>query len=906
MAFNPFNVFRRNQKILFAVLTVFIMLMFTLQFGQGDLFSSLPRWIGSMKRSGPVMAVVDGSKVYQSELERLQRQRVLANQYMYEAGTRADGNLAKYLSEGVGRASTENRPLFQELMTVRQSGYMSRAIQQKAQMAQLGFGPPVTREDQVIDVTQTIGYLQRSLAEVMKSSAATPADKELAEVAAALIDLDLRLGGGSAQYFNQPNRTQRDAMDFLLWLRKADQLGVSFSRDDVEKLVGGEFLGRVAPEELAAIREGMRNKAGYSAAALRDALADEFKVRAAQAAVMGQEYLHPIGRVYDDPYDYYAFYKEQVSPARYGMISVPVANYLDKVQGQPTETELRDIFNKYRNQEPSPQLARPGLKEPRKLKLEWVEITGEEPYYKKAADAGALQAAAMVRLDPFLAAAAAGGGISSAGLLGAPAVLTLKDPVLAAKYANFVQRYQSHTGQDWYREPSPFPPFNLPEVGVKQPENAGAAAGAAGAAARAYAANRKVRLQTLPAGFVVPAAPGWGGVEWYIANAVVQAKATQPPPLDAVRTKLAKEALADIARAIAAADMANFERELAKLGAKADKSDAKAYAEKFVRERGLRHGESQQFLDVYHIVNDPGLKPLKEKMDEAQRAHAQAGFVDPALFGGRFFFDVVMDPRGGRRLQPSAGLYKPKPFPEASADGPQPGEPAFVVWRVAEQPAEAPRDFNSPAVKAKAEAAWREAKARELAKKAADELAKKCENLGNSFFEIEQKLRDARAQFAGQFSSPQAKERVKYFEIDGVAPLVPGSGMQNAMIPGRDTVGPFQLMPSENIPYPSQAMAEALVTNKDKPLSTALVVADQPEDAYYVAVLANRNEARPEDFYAKVYSPIASGELAATIFRRHQDEVKRRTRDEALAMLKAEFRYEKESEKLNEKSESFE
>jgi hypothetical protein len=35
MAYNPFNIFRRNQKALFAVLTVFIMIMFTLQSGDG-------------------------------------------------------------------------------------------------------------------------------------------------------------------------------------------------------------------------------------------------------------------------------------------------------------------------------------------------------------------------------------------------------------------------------------------------------------------------------------------------------------------------------------------------------------------------------------------------------------------------------------------------------------------------------------------------------------------------------------------------------------------------------------------------------------------------------------------------------------------------------------------------------
>ena len=48
MAYNPFNIFRRNQKALFAVLTVFIMIMFTLSSGiqGGDFFDTFSRWMG--------------------------------------------------------------------------------------------------------------------------------------------------------------------------------------------------------------------------------------------------------------------------------------------------------------------------------------------------------------------------------------------------------------------------------------------------------------------------------------------------------------------------------------------------------------------------------------------------------------------------------------------------------------------------------------------------------------------------------------------------------------------------------------------------------------------------------------------------------------------------------------------
>ena len=50
MAYNPFNIFRRNQKALFAVLTVFVMIVFTLSSGiggGGDFFDTVSRWLST-------------------------------------------------------------------------------------------------------------------------------------------------------------------------------------------------------------------------------------------------------------------------------------------------------------------------------------------------------------------------------------------------------------------------------------------------------------------------------------------------------------------------------------------------------------------------------------------------------------------------------------------------------------------------------------------------------------------------------------------------------------------------------------------------------------------------------------------------------------------------------------------
>src|SRR5262249_7183911 len=147
----------------------------------------------------------------------------------------------------------------------------------------------------------------------------------------------------------------------------------------------------------------------------------------------GQSVLRPLGTGYGAPYDYYRYYKDQTSPTDFGMIGVPVENYLSKVQGSPTEAELRTLFNDHKKDEPDPRQTRPGFKEPRKLKLEWLESTGNELYYKQAAAEGIKLAGVMTRANGFLALGSSLGGVTTAALLGAPAPLAMQDPVLDAK-----------------------------------------------------------------------------------------------------------------------------------------------------------------------------------------------------------------------------------------------------------------------------------------------------------------------------------------------------------------------------------------------------------------------------------------------------------------------------------------
>lgn len=908
MAFNPFSVFRKNQKVLFALLTVVVMFMFVLSSGLGggaDFFDWLPRVIGSRARSGDVLANIDGSKVYESDLQRIQTKRTLANQYMSAAAAQARENLARYVGENLSRVSTENRQDIQYALAVRpmyvgpQTAQLLNNPQLFNQFLSMGMiSPEAIQQEQ----QRTIAGLQTRLGEIAEK-AAQEDDKEVARVMHSLIDLDVRLNsaGRQGQYFtNLPNAGgNKDLMEFKLWLTKAEDLGVSFTDADIADLVHSEFYRRLTDDDLRAVEANLKNKVGYNAELLKESLADEFKVRLAQSAVLGRAALRPLGQAYDAPYDYYRYYRDQTSTARFGMITVPVENYLSKVQGTPTEAELRDIFNKHKNDVPNPTLARPGLKEPRKLKLEWLEVTGTEPYYKQAAAEGVKLAGVTTRANGFLALGSSLGGVTTAPLLAAAAPLAMQDPVLDAKYAEY-KAAQRNIAQDHWYSSSPF--ADRPQVldrGFLRPENAGAVAGAAGPAGQAFEGDRIAKFGTLPPALIAPVMPGFGVPTVMIATAVVQVKATEPLPLDAVRGRLAERAGEDMARTIVESDLQKFQEEMTRFNVAKAESDAagqaRAYLEKFVVERGLKSGKSDEFRDQFHVGTDPGLGPIRAKAEGTLPMHG-GGYMDPAMIGQRFFADA--DPRTGRPA-PGAGLYRPQGYPQGVLQ-PSPYESVLLVWRMAEKPAEAPRNFDE--ARDKAVAAWRELKARELAKKDAEELAAKAQGLGGSFFEIGQKLKDLQAQFEGTFDSPEAKARVKYFEVEDVAPVVVTSLPSGAG--PRYQAAPFNMTPTANIPYPSQAMLEALVQAKDKPLSSTLVVSDQPEDRYYVAVVLDHKERGADRFKDEVYDPRASSDVAVAISSRHQEELRQQARERAVAMLKAEFQYEEKSDKVNQAADS--
>src|SRR5262245_27785892 len=118
MAYNPFNIFRRNQKAIFAVLVVFIMIMFTLSSGVagGDFFDWFPRWLQGKSKKGEEVCKIDGDPVYEQDLtggKGLRFKRVMANRFMTLASQRAETSIEDYLTQQQGRLGPEGQGMVQ-------------------------------------------------------------------------------------------------------------------------------------------------------------------------------------------------------------------------------------------------------------------------------------------------------------------------------------------------------------------------------------------------------------------------------------------------------------------------------------------------------------------------------------------------------------------------------------------------------------------------------------------------------------------------------------------------------------------------------------------------------------------------------------------------------------------------
>ncbi|HJZ56361.1 MAG TPA: hypothetical protein VKE74_15460 [Gemmataceae bacterium] len=916
MAYNPFNIFRRNQRAIFAVITVFIMFTFVLSSGLGggaDFFDWFPSWLGSKKR-GEQVCTIDSNKVYQGELDKLRFRRVMANRFMELAAAVAEDNLQQTtLPELMKSASPE----FQRLLN------LVRANPQYASL--LSTFQPQRPEDQ----------------EVVKALNALQTISQMRMVAASQ---------GRHYFLNAPNRNNRDLIEFMLWEKKADQMRIRFTEDDIKALIQKEFYGQFK-SDVAVRKQLEKDLPRFSIDECLKAIGDEFRVRTVQTALLGHTvvidqpgggrmYLDAQQSVRDDstlsfpplltpPYEMYDFYREKVSPTTYWAVAVPGANFAERVTGNPSEAELRALYDKYKDQEYDPSKEEPGFRQPRKIKVEWVGATGTEPYYQKKAEEWVAKAEQIRKTEVgALSVPLPGSGPGVVGLSVAP--MAVSDPLIFGKYYQDVAFKHGFIVRNQYSSASVLP-WDLLDTSIVRPANLAAATGGLagglagfGGPGQAVAATFGGAVQfelrdrvRAGAPLVLGSIPGPGmGNTFFSGAAAYQFGTPGPLPIDAFRPSLLKQVTEDKAKEMALADLRKLKTDIEQLNDPKHASHIKNPAERlaktkemianFIKERGLTIGSTTDFRDEWTIEDDPGMAPLKAVLKPDNATDPHRGVNRPVQFGKKFFWKDdfskldLRDPRaleiamsGNLPKTPATGTYQPDFYPQDPGRL-SPSEKTFLFWRTEEKaatPLTPDQAKNSGALLA----AWKRIKGREMAKARAEEIANRLrgrsatasQQVLQNVFDEDKILRD---EFRG---NEKATERVKVFAIDDVAPLSPGMDMSGmGMGGGGKTLRPFRLDPSTNIPFPTKEMEKTLLDERERPVGTVLVLADQPKDMYYVVTLVNRRVLTPRDFNFEVYSQFAQqGGVGRVVRSTYDREAVKKARESVVNLLKKEFEY---------------
>ena len=859
MAFNPFHGFRKHQKVFFAALAIMCMITFVLS-GSSGVFQEISHWFVGSRVQGAEVASLFGKPVSENELRQTRLQREIANLFMSQAVGNAAGAATEALPNLI-KDSKLDKPTQEQLNRI--LGEWRTNL-----MFGLQFDLPQFRRDasyyaqQLNQSLMLLDFYRHRVAEAQQTNEAN-----LIQTVAEVLKLDYELlSRGRGLYFGGTLEA-KDLLDFLIWRRQADLLGIQLGQPEVRSLVQMATRNQLSKAANHGILRALRKRyGGVSDDLLMAALTDEFRVRLAQEAILGSEL-----QFYDQvrtgltPYEFWQFYQKQRTESIMALLPIPVDNpdFLKQV-GEPTEEELKSLYDKAKDKLYDPASPDAGFKQPTRIELEWVNARPDSPYFQKAAQValGAVQATMPLAYEL----------------------------ALLSEYRDQSYRFQSPLrSPSWIKEDAP-PHETSAALGWAAAVGQGLGSGGSGPALLATLAAYQGTSTTyetqgrIRAGATLVLSGATGSVLTTAATAAAGSPATEYVPLDRVKPLIAKALGEKMEKHLVSEAVKELEKELreraaykprfpsaqgsitdaqrlavamalgasegpAPLAAAAlafrqeslqaaangraavgmmlagspglgsltaasllyrdqnlGREDLEKIVAKAVERFGLRRGATTRPRDQYDLGQDEGLAPLRDAVN-GHWANA-----NPKQFGPETFKKVER-----------VGLYEPQDVP------PQwDSDDRFLYWKTAEKGAYVP-SFEE--ARPKVVARWKFEKARPLARKEADEVVAKIPK-NTTGGDAERVLRDG-SPHAGKFMILPNVARL-------VEPLSP-----TAQPPG---AGGFQRyhVPAAQIEYSSDELVNKLLELKEP--GQATVVHDQPEAHYYAAVLVQRIPAYEENF----------------------------------------------------------
>jgi hypothetical protein len=849
MAFNPFTWFRKHQKVLFAGLTILCMVVFIGQFGAGDVFTRALSWFGAGRAGGETVTTLYGKKLRQGDLDRLQVHRKLASDFLFATAWEAHQKVCRDLLDGQLKSTEPGNPL---------SGL--REIVQSAQQ-RAGIGLLMSRTPAQflrIQIEQELNRLEEIAARDKVGN--DPERLALVQRVATVLGFQFWLTGpsqiqGAVNYIQSMKRVYPrdwyfggsdkvdDLLDFALWQRQADRLGIQLNDDAVRAEVVAEAAGAEVfePKVPFDADRGVVEFLQTQPASLRltpkdlmDALREEFRVVMAQAVLLGSEpgvrmYRLALGATSSPalatPDEFFDYFRQQRTTLRVKFLTVPVASYLDRVKDQPGEAELRTRFDRYKDQEPTAFSRDPGFKEPRRFVVEYVYASPKDAYYR---DLG--------RAKLYAWAAATVGAASPLGALAQAA----GDP-LRQEY----EQDQRAADAAWFYSPRDSAldladrVKKLHYTSVMKPGPITALAGSVltpaaspwVALSNLYGAATFEEVRT-SATFTFTQLLAGSNPQALFGNAALAAAALPPQPsFELMRPQILATVLERTSEEELRKNMNKVREELAKFRGRANAG--KEYVAKAAKEHHLKHHAMPEPMTQDAIVEavkrkkkDVGLAPLRDALSKSERLDRVEQFVN-------WIANVSMG-------QQRSGTYDPIPFTSREGDRTE-----FVVWRSQDLPARS-REFHQ--VRGEVLAAWKLEKARQLAR---DEAQK-----------IEAEINKAKANAADAVRILNEQKQGEVFELDNIAQLVPP---REVLAARRTEYSAYQVPDDKQalFEFPPPDLAKQLLALK-RP-GQATVIVDQPAKNFYVAVLLERSEPTMADFKA-VYARTPKEDTMYTFF----------------------------------------
>jgi hypothetical protein len=918
MAFNPFEVFSIRSKVgrsVMAVLTIVIMLMFVLSMGAvgsgHDFFDQVGSIFSSAKSRGEVVATIYGDDIRDAELGEVQRQRRAARQFFELAVQSAYGRWAASLGDDAkgNRFAPETKAVVERFAGLRANreknpqGYFTyvseffqfgQEMQKYRDALQKAKAKPESEDKKALDAMAGILLHDRGLLPILLS----------AEV----------------------GDTDRAAADFILLQKKADRMGIRYSEEGIISLLNRDTGGWLKPDDRSKIDAQLRASesrlGNYSGQWLLEALGNEYRARTVLTALQGKSLLMdslrtqalmslgqqglfilqfagidpfgvptlgepnragaPPGGV--TPYEFFEFYKDRCTENSFQVVEVKAESFVDQVAGTPTPKERVELFNKYRGELPDPSRDRPGFKEPRKAKVEFVTVDASAPRVAQAVPK--VQAASV-----FLCASSAViGGSPVAGLAEAaqPAIaetLPIRDVVSQKMQENLNEYGRSESFYFMPRDTSvyrPQPIVSALGLLAGHPDVTTVTAALAAVHQQVERIDHHTRVPFLIQPVLTPFNPT-------LANAL-----GMPAFSYALNPKLPPEGLY-LGQAVAAArkqqrqqlflaDVHQLETKLRKLiegdvdptvfpppkpdKAKVEKgrAEAKKYLATWLTERGLTPAGTKGPVDQFAIVNDPDLKPLNTAATpEADGTNSLSRRLFPT---DQRFNDT----------QP----FRPFWFP-ADPAGDAADKPSHLAWVSEEVDAKTYNTLENAdrltagEMSKRVEYQWRLEKARALAKAEADRLADQVRGIAKTVSTdptgVEKQLRDLAAQ-----------KNLRLFEIEGMAPLKFQHGATQAR--GVEYVPPT--IERTQVLYPTPDFTDKLLELRKEPLGAVTVLADSPRTRYYVACVIGRAEKTVEQFREVFDKAAVTGISHNPLYDHALFDERRKAHEEAILRLRAE------------------